>query len=128
MQRTTYTAIASIQGNTCDQVDVSTFTTATTAHGIPEPVRNARVVNNTDSADCVFQWEHGDYYGPNIVMYEIIALAPNQARFKVEGQNSTSSILTRDARDKNTFRLNLLTFTVGSGFQLPAHAKVTVKQ
>ena len=48
----------SIQVKDCRQMDVSTSTTATTAYGIPDPVMNAKVVNDTESADCVIEWEH----------------------------------------------------------------------
>ena len=51
---------ASIQVENCDQIDVSTSTIATTAYGIPEPVTNAKVVNDTESANCVVEWEHED--------------------------------------------------------------------
>ena len=51
---------ASIQVENCDQIDVFTSTTATTAYGIPNPVTNAKVVNGTESADCVIEWEHED--------------------------------------------------------------------
>ena len=41
----------------CDQIDVSASATATTFYGIPEPVTNARVVNDNITSDCVIEWE-----------------------------------------------------------------------
>ena len=51
---------ASIQVEDCDQIIVSTATSATTFYGIPEPVTNARVVNHTVTKDCVIEWQHQD--------------------------------------------------------------------
>ena len=50
---------AHITQQDCDQIDVSASATATTFYWIPEPVMNARVVNDTNSANCIIQWQHG---------------------------------------------------------------------
>ena len=43
----------------CEQIDVIATASATTFYGIPDPVTNARVVNNTGSASgCILEWEH----------------------------------------------------------------------
>ena len=62
---------ASIQVEDCDQIVVSTSTTATTYYGIPEPVTNARVVNDTVTSDSVIEWHHIDDYDPNILNYKV---------------------------------------------------------
>jgi len=50
---------ASIQNETCDQINISTSGTERTFYGIPESVMNARVVNDTTS-DCIIEWEQDD--------------------------------------------------------------------
>jgi len=50
---------ANIQIQGCDQISVSTTATGTTSYGIPEPVMNAKVVDD-NSSNCIIQWEHID--------------------------------------------------------------------
>ena len=63
-----FTLQAFIYIENCDQVsDVFASATAMTGYGALEPVRNASVVSNVSSSDCVIEWEHDDYYDPNIL-------------------------------------------------------------
>ena len=41
-------------------MNVSTSAIATTFYGIPDPVTNARVVNDTIASECVLEWQHED--------------------------------------------------------------------
>ena len=63
---------ASIQVEDCDQINISTSTTATTFYGIPGPVTNARVVNDSATLDCVIEWQYFDNYDPNILNYKVV--------------------------------------------------------
>ena len=62
---------ASIQVQDCDQINVSTSTTATTYYGIPEPVTNAVVANDTVTSDCVIEWQYFDDYDSNILKFKV---------------------------------------------------------
>ena len=63
---------ASILFENCDKMhDFSASATATTAYGIPEKIKNAKVVNDTNSGDCVIEWEHNDYYDENVLKYKV---------------------------------------------------------
>ena len=55
----------------CDQIDVSASATATTFYWIPEPVMNARVVNDTNSTNCVIEW--GRYNNSSQVLYYYVS-------------------------------------------------------
>ena len=55
-----FTPQAFVRRGTCSEISVFASTTATTSYGIPEPVMDARVVNDTNSTDCVVEWGHVD--------------------------------------------------------------------
>ena len=67
---------AYIQVEDCHQINVFTLTTATTFYGIPKPVTNARVVNETVTSDCVIEWQHEDS-DLDVVQYTVIKIFCN---------------------------------------------------